>query len=470
MISRAFVSRLTAGMVLISAAQPAFATPSVVIDADSGAVLSQNEANAPWYPASLTKLMTVYVALQAVRDGHLTLETPLKVSAKATKMPPSKMGFKPGTEVTLDNALKMLMVKSANDLAVTIAEGISGSVDDFATAMNNQADQLGMKESHFVNPNGLPSSRHVSSARDFALLARALLRDFPDHADLYGIGALDLNGRTIPTHNGMLGRYPGADGMKTGFTCAAGFNIVASATQHGRRLIAVVMGEPSAKARSQKAAELLDAGFGQRGSSGALESMERGSGTPPDMHGSACSRKTKGGSWVGEIEDFNAPIAQVRMPWDTAPAASANMAAIPRPTFDPVPVFIGRSANWNGAVLSASNPALKQVPASATAFAPPLKKLNAKPVQPAADEDVQPLQPDPAANPMALPGAVQEPAKKPAAAKVKVAAKPVKPVTLAKPPLKPSLAAVAPKPAVAKTPAKKPVKPKLLPKDKVISE
>src|ERR1700734_4234920 len=181
------------------------ATPFLGVDADSNQVLMENEATAPWYPASLTKLMTVYVALDAVRNGKLTLDTPLIMSARAARMAPSKMGFRPGTEVTLDNALKMLMVKSPNDVAVMIAEGISGSVESFADEMNATAVKLGLKESHFVNPNGLHNPAHVSSARDMAIVARALLREFPDHADLFSIGALQLGRQYIPNQHGLLG-------------------------------------------------------------------------------------------------------------------------------------------------------------------------------------------------------------------------------------------------------------------------
>ena len=209
------------------------ATPYLVADVDSGQVLLQNEATDQWYPASLTKLMTVYVALDAVRSGKLTLDTPLVMSARAARMAPSKMGFRPGTEVTLDNALKMLMVKSPNDVAVMVAEGVSGSVEAFAGDMNAAGQRLGLQESHFVNPNGLHDPAHVSSARDMAMIARALLREFPDHADLFDIGALQLGNQYIANHNGLLGRYPGADGMKTGFTCPAGFNVVASANHPG---------------------------------------------------------------------------------------------------------------------------------------------------------------------------------------------------------------------------------------------
>ena len=257
---------------LVFGAAPArAATPYLVADADTGQVLIENQATAYWYPASLTKLMTVYVALDAVRNNRLTMDTPLVVSAHAASMPPSKMGFRPGTEVTLDNALKMLMVKSPNDLAVTVAEGISGSVADFAAEMNAAAGRLGLHESHFVNPNGLHDPAHYSSARDMAIIARALLREFPEHADLYGIGELQLGNQIIRNHNGLIGRYPGADGMKTGFTCPAGFNVVATANSGGRRLIVVVLGSPTAKLRTEEAANLFDRGFAMSGGIGTLE-------------------------------------------------------------------------------------------------------------------------------------------------------------------------------------------------------
>ena len=163
----------------------AMATPSLVVDVDSGSVLSQDQATQTWYPASITKLMTVYVALKAVEAGRLTLETPLTVSGRAAHQAPSRMGFHAGTEVTLDNSLKMLMVKSANDIAVTIAENIGGSVEGFASEMNRYSANLGMRESHWVNPNGLPESRQVTSARDMAILARALLREFPSQRELF---------------------------------------------------------------------------------------------------------------------------------------------------------------------------------------------------------------------------------------------------------------------------------------------
>src|SRR5580700_921475 len=173
-------------------ASHALANPVLVIEMPSGAILYEDHATQPWYPASVTKLMTVFVALSAMRDHRIALDTPLAVSARAAMMPPSKMGFRPGSVVTLDNALKMLMVKSANDMAVTIAEGVSGSVEAFAEDMNSTARELGLTQSHFVNPNGLPDPEHVSSARDLAILARALYLTFPERANLFNIGAMRL--------------------------------------------------------------------------------------------------------------------------------------------------------------------------------------------------------------------------------------------------------------------------------------
>ncbi|HXE26444.1 MAG TPA: D-alanyl-D-alanine carboxypeptidase family protein, partial [Roseiarcus sp.] len=289
-IARRAILGFAAALSLGAAA--ARATPYLVVDAGSGQVLLQNEATAPWYPASLTKLMTVYVALSAVRSGKLTLDTPLIMSARAARMPPSKMGFRPGTEVTLDNALKMLMVKSPNDVAVMVAEGVSGSVEAFADEMNAAGQRLGLRESHFVNPNGLHNPAHVSSARDMALIAGALLREFPDQAGLFDIGAIELGNRYIPNHNGLLGRYPGADGMKTGFTCPAGFNIVASASRSGRRLIVVVLGAPTARSRNVEAAELFDRGFAMSGGGGSLESLPPGSGAAPNMRADVCLHRS----------------------------------------------------------------------------------------------------------------------------------------------------------------------------------
>ena len=341
------------------------ATPYLVVDADSDQVLMENEATAPWYPASLTKLMTVYVALDAVRSGKLTFDTPLVMSARAARMPPSKMGFRPGTQVTLDNALKMLMVKSPNDVAVMVAEGVSGSIEAFADDMNADAQRLGLHESHFVNPNGLHNPDHVSSARDMAIIARALLREFPEHADLFSIGALQLGRQYIPNHNGLLGRYPGADGMKTGFTCPAGFNVVASANHSGRHLIVVVLGAPTARVRNQEAADLFDRGFAGGGGNGSLESLPSGSGPAPNMRADVCLHRSAALIAAAEDAGFAEPgeaaggsagrngIVPTPLVALFAPVAAHTELSNERIRFDPVPVYIGPAPGWKGPALGA---------------------------------------------------------------------------------------------------------------------
>jgi D-alanyl-D-alanine carboxypeptidase len=364
MASKAMASnRLPAALVVcalsLGLSEAAAAGPSLVVDVDSGQTLSENNATEPWYPASLTKLVTTYVALQAVRDGRLTLDTPLTMSARAAAMPASKMGFAPGVEVTLDNALKMLMVKSPNDVAVMIAESLDGSVEAFAAEMNATALKLGMRESHFVNPNGLHDPAHVSSARDMAIVARALLRDFPERRDLYDIGALQLGNEIIANHNGLLGRYPGADGMKTGFTCPAGFNVVATATHGGRRLIVVVLGAPSPLERTMEAARLFDAGFAQwGGGQGLPESLPDSTvRSAPDMRGEICTRRNRAAVLAAEEENAGSATnaGERGAPRSVfAPPPSMTLGDAIKPVhFDPEPIFIGPKPGWAGPVLAA---------------------------------------------------------------------------------------------------------------------
>jgi len=347
-------------LALTATAPVANATPWIIVEADSGRVVLEQDATARWYPASLTKLVTAYVALQAVRERRVTLDTPLIVSQRANKAAPSKMGFKPGTEVTLGNALKMLMVKSANDIAITIAEGLGGSVEDFSAMMNDTAQRLGMRESHFVNPNGLHADNHYSSARDMALIGYALFRDFPEYEALFGIGALRLGDQIIPTHNGLMGRYPGADGMKTGFTCPAGFNVVASAKRGNRRLIAVVLGYPNAKARTLKAASLLDNGFAAWASRKTIDELPATAGAPPNMRPRICGPNREqvaeddfavvANNSAAASGDNNTSFFSSQTAYPSGVAAiQAQMGT--RPTFEPSDVYVGRAPGYTGAAL-----------------------------------------------------------------------------------------------------------------------
>ena len=280
---------------------PVSAESLLVIEADTGKVLFAQNAGYPWYPASVTKLMTTYVTLRAVKEGRLTLDQPLTVSANAVAQSPVKMGFGVGTQVTVDNALKMLMVKSANDIAVVLAEGVGGSIESFADQMNWNARRLGMTQSSFVNPNGLPADDQISSARDLAILARALIRDFPEYDYYWHLPGIRMGKKVQRNYNTLLGRYPGADGMKTGFICASGFNLVASATRDGRRLIAVVLGAPSSALRALKAAQLLERGFNTSTggltwlmpSLGTVEMLQPINAAPPNLREQMCGAHRK---------------------------------------------------------------------------------------------------------------------------------------------------------------------------------
>src|SRR6202011_4567381 len=284
----------------------AVAPPSVanaeallVVEADTGKVLQAENATYPWYPASVTKLMTAYVTLKAVKEGRMSLDTLLTVSPVAASQSPSKMGFRPGIQVTVDNALKMMMVKSANDMAVVLAEGIGESIDGFSALMNQNAQQLGMTQTSYVNPNGLPADGQITSARDLAILARAIIRDLPEYEYFVHIPSIRFGRKVTQNFNKLIGRYPGADGFKTGFICASGYNLVASATRNGRRLIAVVLGASSGQMRAVRAAQLLERGFANNGLSwlrpalGTVDNLAPIDATPPNLRDEMCGGKRK---------------------------------------------------------------------------------------------------------------------------------------------------------------------------------
>lgn len=292
-----FAAALAVGALL--APRNAHAEALLLIEADSGKVLQAENATVPWYPASVTKIMTAYVTLKAVKDGKITLDTLLTVSPTAASQSPSKMGLRPGTQLTVDNALKMMMVKSANDMAVVLAEGVGGSIDGFSVMMNDTAKKLGMTQTNYVNPNGLPADGHVTSARDLGILARSFLRDLPEYEYFVHIPAIRFGKRVTGNFNKLIGRYPGADGFKTGFICASGYNLVASATRNGRRLIAVVLGANSGTARAVKAAQLLERGFSQdnlswlRPSLGTVENLVPVDASPPNLREEMCGGHRK---------------------------------------------------------------------------------------------------------------------------------------------------------------------------------
>lgn len=255
---------------------------AIVIDADSGHVIHENEAAQRWYPASLTKVMTMYLTFMALESGQLGLHDVLTVSEHAAKQPMSKLGLHHGQTISVEQAIMAVTTRSANDAAVLLAETVGGSESHFAEMMTQQARHLGMYSSSFQNASGLPDEGQISSARDLAILSAALIRDFPKHYHYFSATEFAYKGRVLPNTNRILKTYPDADGMKTGFTCGSGYNLIASAKRNGHRLIGVLLGAHSSGERFTQMGDLLDLGFEKYNSSGMhVSQLKDESNSPP---------------------------------------------------------------------------------------------------------------------------------------------------------------------------------------------
>lgn len=415
---------------------------TLLIEADTGRVLKAENATYPWYPASITKLMTAYLTLRAIKEGRLTMDTVLTVSPNAVAQQPSKMGFRSGTRLTVDNALKMMLVKSANDVAVVLAEGVAGSVDRFADEMNATSRRLGMTQSSWVNPNGLPAENQITSARDMAILARRILLEFPEYNSYWDIQAIKLGKRVLRNTNSLIIRYPGADGMKTGFICASGFNVVATATRGNRRLIAVVLGAPSAAVRAAKAAYMFETAFNNTSLSwlapsfGRVEELQPINAAPPNLHDETCGKHRRRPAAEAADDDGDDGVKGFVSLFSNGPGPkpssliSDTVALAP-----PIPVYIGLPRpERDGAVANSEEPAV----ATKRKRRSREHDLLALPGRAGASDGVEPL-----------------PKKRPAAAAKRTsAAKP------AKPRVKPAVPAVLSAPALPETKPKAKAKPK----------
>ncbi|MET0273437.1 MAG: D-alanyl-D-alanine carboxypeptidase [Phenylobacterium sp.] len=244
---------------MLSVSQTKYA--AIVVDAKSGEVLYAKRADSPRYPASITKVMTLYLTFEALAAGKLDLDDRVLISPRAAAQSPTKLGVPAGQTISVSEAMQAMAIKSANDVAVAMAEKLGGTESRFAALMTLRARELGMENTHFVNASGLPDSRQLTSARDIAILSRAVMRDYPQYYRLFSQTQFTFRGQTMRNHNGLLHRMPGVDGLKTGFTNASGFNLAVSAVRDNRRLIAVVMGGPTTAARDQNAESLLLTGF-----------------------------------------------------------------------------------------------------------------------------------------------------------------------------------------------------------------
>lgn len=266
MFKRNLIFALMAALLVLALPAPGAAAndryAAFVVDQDTGVVMHSRRSDAQRHPASLTKMMTLYMMFEAIELGEVGLQDQIRVSARAASAPPSRLGLSAGDTITVEDAILALVVKSANDVALAVGERLAGGEARFAEQMTERAAGLGLESTLFRNASGLPDSRQVTSARDMARLAIALHRDYPQYFHYFNADSFRFRGRTYRNHNSLVGRVEGVDGLKTGYIRASGFNIVVSAERHDHRLIAVVMGGPTAQARDAHAEELLDAAFG----------------------------------------------------------------------------------------------------------------------------------------------------------------------------------------------------------------
>jgi len=262
-IRRPLVVVLLIGLLLLLLLPTARAVEAALISVslEDSEVLEAEQADRLWHPASLTKLMTAYLAFEALALGHLSWDQELTVSTNAGAQPEVALGLHQGDKITVGTAIEAMVLRSANDAAVVLAEAVAGSEEQFAERMTETARRLGMTRTHFVNANGLPDGRQVTTARDMAILARALLIDLPQRYDIFGMGGFQYGASWLGNINGILSSLAGADGLKTGFTCKSGYNLVVSAERDGRRVIGVVLGAHSQEERRQEATGLVERAF-----------------------------------------------------------------------------------------------------------------------------------------------------------------------------------------------------------------
>jgi len=356
---------------------------AIVVDATTGEVLFARRADSQRYPASVTKIMTLYLTFEALQKGKVHLDDIVTVSPLAASQPPSKLGLAAGQTIRLDDAMRATTVRSANDMAMLLAEHVGGSQARFAAMATLKAEQLGMTQTRYVNPNGLPDSRQVTSARDLAILARAVMRDFPQYYSYFGLHDWAYNGRDYRNTNGLLLGGNGYDGIKTGFTNASGYNLAASAVRDGRRIITVVLGGRSSASRNAHVAELMNTGFeveGRRARGEPIQIAQTffeqrgfGIGDPDAVTNEApiayasLEGEREDGIGSGEVSYVALPV---RQPAPTPPSAAAYAAVANAPppvarTESRPPANLTASLNGAPGVVRSAPPA--STPARATA-------------------------------------------------------------------------------------------------------
>ncbi len=349
-------------------AQETRAAPALLFDVRTGEVLHEHEATRLWHPASLTKIMTTYVALRAIRAGRVRLDTPMVVSANAAAKPPSKIGLPVGQSIQLGLALQVLMVKSANDISVAVAEGIAGSEPAFVALMNEEARRLGMTSTRFANAHGLHDLQQVTTARDMALLTSAIFSQFPEFDYMFEMRSVTAAGSRLRSHNTLLGRYPGADGLKTGFVCASGFNIVATAKRNGRHLGVVIMGSPNANVRHDYATHLLTDGFERRGpglfgfaSSSNLRDLRGTTQGPANMRPYVCGPRSQRQPIPPQLASYGVTLPDVSVA-ETPQLPVTARSTVPMPRANPRRLSANAAAVGAGVAIDPRYPVAPDIP------------------------------------------------------------------------------------------------------------
>jgi len=341
---------------------------AIVIDATSGEVLFARHADSRRYPASVTKVMTLYLVFEALERGAVTLDDVITVSPLAASQPPSKLGLAAGQTIRLDDAMRATAIRSANDMAMVLAEHVGGSQARFAAMATLKARELGMTQTRYVNPSGLPDSRQLTSARDLAILARALMRDYPQYYSYFGQHDWAYQGRGYRNTNGLLYADSGYDGIKTGFTNASGYNLAASAVRDGRRIITIVMGGRSSATRNGHLAQLMDTGFEVERRRAAGERIQV-----------AQTFFEQRGFGIG-TPDTGAPVAYAALngappvePEEGIGSGSVAYTALPAPA--PLPTVVASAP--------AATPPVATPPVAPTVVAPPVRRAEvATPARP----------------------------------------------------------------------------------------
>lgn len=309
------VARGSAALVLMAVtAGGGLANPVLLFEPATGLVLHAEDPDRSWHPASVTKMMTAYLTFEAVKTGRLTWDGPVTISEHARSQPATRIGLRGGIKLNVEQAVRGLILRSANDFATALAETVGGTEEKFVELMNDTAKRIGMTRTVFKNPHGLPDMEQVTTARDLAKLTLVLLRDFPDRAEVFSTPTVVIHKGTFHSQNDLLRSLDGGDGMKTGFTCASGYNVVASATRNGRKLVAVVLGALNRTTRSERATELLEAGFAYLASAPGAAPATSGVGT--DTKAAAGSAELAHALLAIPLADMPMAPAEAMPPYD----------------------------------------------------------------------------------------------------------------------------------------------------------